>query len=136
MNILIDTGPIVAFLNKNDQYHRFVIEQMESFAAPFYTCEAVLTESFFLMSRISTGVEKLIELLETQHIQLQPVYNDHQAAIHQRIQTYSNIPMSLADACLVHMAENSKGASIFTLDSDFQVYRTSKGDLLNVVTPF
>ncbi|MDZ7755808.1 MAG: hypothetical protein U5K35_05275 [Rhodohalobacter sp.] len=59
MKILIDTGPIVAFMNRNDHFHSYVEEQMEKVAPPFYTCEAVITESFFLMSRISGGVQRL-----------------------------------------------------------------------------
>lgn len=136
MNILIDTGPIVAFLNKNDQYHSFVKENMSLLMAPFYSCEAVITESFFLMSRIPMGVEKLIELLEMQYILIQPVYSENQSSIHHLIQSYSNIPMSMADACLVQMTDQRKESSIFTLDSDFQIYRSLKGEHIQVIAPF
>ncbi|TVP98742.1 MAG: PIN domain-containing protein [Balneolaceae bacterium] len=136
MKILIDTGPIVAFLNKNDQFHSYVEQQMAAFPAPFYTCEAVITESFFLMSRIRDGANKLIELLTAQHIRIQSIYPEHQNAVHRRIQNYSNIPMSFADACLVQMAEDSDNSSIFTLDSDFLIYRTSGGNPLSLISPF
>lgn len=136
MNILIDTGPIVAFLNKNDQYHSFVKKNMSLLRAPFYSCEAVITESFFLMSRIPTGVDKLIELLEMQYILIQPVYSENQSSVHHLIQSYSNIPMSMADACLVQMMDQKKDSSIFTLDSDFQIYRSLKGERLQVIAPF
>jgi predicted nucleic acid-binding protein len=136
MSILIDTGPIVAFLNKNDQHHAFVEQQMRKHSPPFFTCEAVLTESFFLMSRIPNGVEKLIELLETQHIRMKAVYNDHQSSVHHLIQTYSNVPMSLADACLVQMAESMDSGTVFTIDSDFQIYRLSNGNPISLISPF
>lgn len=136
MKILIDTGPIDAFLNKNDQYHSYVGQQMAAFPAPFYTCEAVITESFFLMSRIRDGVKKLIELFAAQHIHIQSVYPEHQNAVHSFIRTYSNIPMSFADACLARMAEDSDNGSIFTLDSDFLIYRTSGGNPFSLISPF
>lgn len=138
MSILIDTGPIVAFLNKNDPYHSFVEEQMRKYPPPFFTCEPVLTESFFLMSRIPNGhgVEKLIELLETQHIRIKNVYQNHQTSVHRLIQNYSNVPMSLADACLVQMALNTERASVFSLDSDFQIYRLPNGNAISLISPF
>jgi len=136
MIIFIDTGPIVAFLNKNDQYHSHVEQQMAAFPAPFFTCEAVITESFFLMSRIRDGANKFIELLDAQHIQIQSVYPEHQNAVHRRIKNYSNIPMSFADACLIQMAEDSDNGSIFTLDSDFLIYRTFSGNPLSLISPF
>lgn len=136
MSIGIDTGPIVAFLNKNDQHHSFAEEQMRKYPPPFFTCEAVLTESFFLMSRIPNGVDKLIELLETQHIRIKNVYHNHQTSVHHLIQTYSNVPMSLADACLVEMAEETENALIFTLDSDFHIYRLPNGNPISLISPF
>lgn len=136
MKILIDTGPIVAFLNKNDQHHSYVEEQMRHFPPPFYTCEAVVTECFFLMSRVPQGEDKLIELLESSHIQLESIYTNQSKKIHRFVQQYSNIPMSFADACLVQIAEVSDVSLIFTLDKDFQIYRSSKGAPLSLISPF
>lgn len=136
MSILIDTGPIVAFLNKNDQHHDFVEDQMGKLPPPFFTCEAVLTESFFLMSRLPNGAEKLIELLETQHIRIKNVYQNHQTSVHRLIKNYSNVPMSLADACLVQMAEGTGSGPVFSLDSDFQIYRLPNGNPISLISPF
>jgi len=136
MKILIDAGPIVAFLNKNDQHHPFVEKQMRNYPPPFYTCEAVVTESFFLMSRIPRGEDKLIELLETSHIQLETSYSNHSKQIHELIKKYSNIPMSFADACLVQMAENTDNKSVFTIDRDFQIYRLPNGNPISLISPF
>ena len=135
MSIFIDTGPIVAFLNKNDQYHSFVVQEMRNYPPPFITCEAVITESFFLMSKLPNGVGKLIELLETEHILINTVYRDYLSSVHQLIQNYSNVPMSLADACLVQMAGEVTNASVFSLDSDFQIYRLPDGSSISLISP-
>ncbi|TVR18015.1 MAG: PIN domain-containing protein [Balneolaceae bacterium] len=136
MKIFIDTGPVVAFLNKNDQHHSFVEQQMRNYPPPFYICEAVVTESFFLMSRVPNGEEKLIELLETPHIQLESSYSNQPRQIHEFVKKYSNIPMSFADACLVQMAEKSKDSLIFTIDRGFQMYRSSNGNPLSLISPY
>jgi hypothetical protein len=83
-------------------------KKMSLSRAPFYSCEAVITESFFLMSRIPTSVDKLIELLKMQYILIQSVYSENQSYVHHLIQIYSNIPMSMADACLVQMTDQKK----------------------------
>ena len=136
MNILLDTGPIVAFLNKNDVHHNFVIEKMRNLTPPFTTCEAVLKESFFLMSRIPTGTARLIELLEAGKIELSDSYRTDSSKVHNLITGYANVPMSFADACLVQMASVEKDSAVFTLDRDFLIYRNQKGGMLSLICPF
>lgn len=135
MKTLLDTGPIVAFLNRNDHYHSYVVEQMGKIAPPFYTCEAVLTESFFLMGRIPNGVQRLTELLQSEKILVDFSFWEHRSKIYQLIGKYKNIPMSLADACLVVMADEARKSSIFTLDKDFLIYRLSSGDPPGLIYP-
>lgn len=136
MSILIDTGPIIDFLDGNDAYHHFVEEEMKALNSPLYTCEAVITESFFLLQRIPQGVARLIELIESDKIRISFDYSAHLKRVHWFIKKYTNVPMSFADACLVHMAEATESSRIFTLDSDFAIYRTSKGKPYSLISPF
>lgn len=114
MNVIVDTGPIVALLNKKDRYHGFVDEQMRSLQAPFYTCEAVITE------KIDSTFD----------------YPKHKSRVHQIIQSYNKLPASFADACLVSMFDTTPNASIFTLDSDFNIYRNFTGNTIPLISPF
>lgn len=136
MNVIVDTGPIVALLNKKDRYHGFVDEQMHSLQAPFYTCEAVITESFFLLQRVAHGTERLIELLDTEKIDFFFDYPKHKSRVHQIIQDYNKLPASFADAFLVSMFDTTPNASIFTLDSDFNIYRNFTGNTIPLISPF
>jgi predicted nucleic acid-binding protein len=135
MNIIIDTGAIVALLDENDQYHSFVDHKMRELSPPFYSCEAVITESFFLLQRIPQGVKKLISLLETDKITIHLSYNKYSSNIHEIITKYANLPASFADACLVQIYEITRKAHIFTLDADFNIYRTPGGEPLSLITP-
>ena len=120
----------MALLDKRDAHHSFVDEKMRILAPPFYTCEAVVTECFFLLQHIPQSIEKLAAFMETGKIKIPSGYRNHVKNIHRLIKQYTYIPMSFADACLVHMAETTRRANIFTLDRDFTVYRPLKA------TPF
>jgi uncharacterized protein len=135
VNVIIDTGPIVSFLNKNDMHHQFVVSEMAELKPPFYTCEAVITECFFLLQRIPSGADTLIKLLNSGKIISTFSYQDHKADVHKLINKYSDIPMSFADACIVRIAEATKRANIFTLDNDFTIYRISGGNKLSLISP-
>lgn len=136
MSIFIDTGPIIAFLDRNDAHHDFVEEEMKVMNSPLYTCEAVITESFFLLQRIPKGIASLIELIESDKIKISFDYSAHFKRVHWFIKKYTNVPMSFADACLVRMAETAESSRIFTLDSDFSIYRTSRGKPFSLISPF
>ena len=48
---------------------------------------------------------------------------EHIGALHRLLRKYRDTPMSLADACVVRMAEIHENHSVLTLDADFRVYR-------------
>jgi len=116
-------------------HHQFVVSEMGELKSPFYTCEAVITECFFLLQRIPNGTDTLIKLLNSGKIISSFSYQDHKADVHNLINKYSDKPMSFADACMVRIAEATKRANIFTLDIDFTIYRTSGGKKLSLISP-
>ena len=64
-HVIVDTGPLVAFLIKEEAQHRWVSDQFQRLPAPFVTCEPVLTETFFLLRRIPNGPTKFFALLDS-----------------------------------------------------------------------
>lgn len=138
MRILVDTGPLLAYLDKSDQWHRWAAKQFGNFKPPFYTCEAVMTEICFLLSRQNMNQDIVFSLVEQGEIIIKPVFSSKQMQGHVRniVNTYNNLPASFADACLVCMAEHAASdAKIFTLDNHFNIYRTAGGNPLSLISP-
>lgn len=120
---LIDTGPLVAFLNRREQHHEWACEQLRACPVPLLTCEAVLTEAFFLLRSAPGGGERIFELLHRGLIQVPFRLAEAEAALGRLFVQYRDLPISLADACLVRMAETIPGSTVLTLDRDFSIYR-------------
>ena len=134
MRILLDTGPLVALLNRRDALHARSIEQAGRLKPPFYSCEAVLTEAHFLLAGIPGGRDRLIELVSSDRINLSFSYASNRKRVDELMLQYRNVPISFADACLVCLAEQH-ACSIFTLDGDFRIYRKHRNEPLDVIMP-
>lgn len=134
MRVLLDTSPLVALLNRRDAFHAWSIEQASELPARLYTCEAVITEAHFLLAGVYQGNERLIQLMETEKLDLSFSVADHAKRIGTLMRTYGNVPMAFADACLVCMAEQ-EASRIFTLDSDFHIYRKYQKETLDLISP-
>lgn len=133
--VILDTGPLVAFLNGKDRYHDWTVEQWGQIQPPLLTCEAVVSEACFLLGRMSQGPLSVLELLRRQVLDLSFCLKDQVPAVAALLQKYDGIPMSLADACLVRMAELFEGSSILTLDAHFNVYRKNKRQVIPLLLP-
>ncbi len=133
--IIIDTGPLAAFLNKSDNYHAWALTQFSDLNPPFLTCEAVISEVCFLLRNTGNGVQNVFKLLERELIQIPFKLESESSAIINLMNKYSNIPMSLADACLVRMSEQISDSAVCTLDSDFRIYRKEKRKVIPVIIP-
>ncbi|WP_413175922.1 type II toxin-antitoxin system VapC family toxin [Anabaena azotica] len=133
--IIIDTSPLVALLDKSDSYHQWVTEKVKTLPPPFLTCDAVITESCFLLERAYNGQNILFSLLESGHLQLDFDLKNELSQIKGLMNRYQSVPMSLADACLVRMCELYDSNEIFTLDSDFLIYRKHKNQPISVIIP-
>jgi uncharacterized protein len=121
--IIIDTGPLVAYLQHQEAHHAWAEEQFKLLAAPFLTCEPVLVESCHLLRRCPKGAESLFALLDTGIIVVDFNLMDQRQSVSRLIRKYADLPISLADACLVRMAELHDKATVLTLDHHFQIYR-------------
>ena len=132
--IIIDTSPLVAFIDKSDNYHHWTVETWKKLRSPLLTCEAVIAESCFLLKNVPGGESSILSLLEAEAIAIPFNLSKEAKTIRQLMKQYESVPMSLADACLVRLSELTR-ASIFTLDSDFRIYRQFKNKVIPVIMP-
>ena len=123
MPAIVDTGPLVAFFDRSEQHHDWVAERIEQLEPPLLVCEPVLTEAMYLLSRYGRAEDALLELVDNGALGIAFRVEDHIGALRKLLHKYRDVPMSLADACVVRMAEIHDGHDILTLNSDFSVYR-------------
>jgi predicted nucleic acid-binding protein len=132
-NVLVDAGFLVALLSRRDSHHAWAAAQASNHALPWRTCEAVLSEAFHLLG--PPGVPALGALLLRRA--LLPAFdldNDLDSVL-KLLQKYANVPMSLADACLVRMSETFADPVIITTDSDFRIYRRHSRQMVPCLLP-
>jgi uncharacterized protein len=133
--VLIDSGPIVAVLRRRDQYHAWARAHFESSDQSFATCEAVISESHFLLQGTPGGAGALYALLERGIISVSFSLTRQLAETVRLIRRYSDVPISLADACLVRMAELEESTVVFTTDADFRLYRRNGRQVIPLIIP-
>lgn len=121
--VIIDTGPLVALLHRDDQYHDWARGEAEQLKAPFITCESVLSEAHFLLRGLPVARQGLLQLLEDGLIEVGFDLATERDAVIALLRRYANVPMSMADACLVRLSELRSESVTFTTDSDFNIYR-------------
>lgn len=133
--LIIDTGAIVAALRRKDQHHAWARAHFEASTTPFVTCEAVVSESFFLLERARDGKEALAGILEREIVVVRFSLPDELVETLRLLRRYHDTPMSFADACLVRMAEKTDDTVVFTTDSDFRTYRRNGRQVIPLILP-
>jgi uncharacterized protein len=133
--VILDTSPLVALINKRDTYHEWAKQKWSMIKPPLLTCEAVITESFFLFRNIPGGQETIIKFLERRAVIIDFDLEDELIHIQSLLNSYKSVPVSLADTCLVRMTELRDSSSVFTLDSDFQIYRKNRHQVIDLIFP-
>ena len=136
VRVLLDAGPLVAYLNRNDRHHAWAVECWTALFDPLWTCEAVLSEALFLLQSESADPESIVRLVERRVIRLDFVLDAHRSDVFRLLRKYADRPMSLADACLVRMAELVDPCQVFTTDKDFLVYRRKGRHVIPLLSPF
>src|ERR1700753_3613105 len=134
--IFVDSGPLVGFISSDDQHHRWAAKVWNSLFDPLWTCEAVLSEAIFLLQSNSISTEPLLQLFERGLVRIHFDVSSHQSDIWDLLRKYADQPMSLADACLVRMAELNENCQIFTTDRDFLIYRRKGRGVIPLLAPF
>ncbi|BDA80963.1 pilus biogenesis protein (plasmid) [Leptospira kobayashii] len=130
-DVLIDSGPIIALFNSSDSFHKPILKLFKSFKGTLITTWPVVTEVVYLLSFSVNAQTDFLEWIERGSINVQELNVADLKYIKQRMQKYSDLPMDLADASLMCVAEREGIQKIISIDSDFSIYKTLKGKFLN-----
>jgi len=133
--VILDTGPLVAFLKRQDLFHGWVRAEWANIEPPLLTCESVISEACFLLRNTYFGQETVISLINSNVIQVAFRLQEEAEVIQALLTRYQSVPMSLADACLVRMTEQYPESMVLTLDSDFRIYRKNRNQIISVIIP-
>ena len=133
--IILDTGPLVAYLAADEQHHAWATEQFARHDGPIITCEAVVSEAWFVLRHLPRHLRRLRAMLADGVFDLSFHLEEEAVAIGKLMERFDDVPMSLADACLVRLSELHSTVPLLTLDSDFKVYRRNGRQLIPVISP-
>lgn len=120
-SVIVDASFLVTVISRRDSHHRWVIELGERFPPPWKTCEAAISETFYLVGR--QGAFALVALLRRGAVAPAFRFEENAGVVVQLMQKYADVPMSFADACLVRMTEIHPDPVLLTTDADFRIYR-------------
>ncbi|HWF60577.1 MAG TPA: PIN domain-containing protein [Nitrospira sp.] len=125
--VLVDTGPLIALIHADDQHHGRCVAAFQELTEPLGTVWPVLTEAMYLLNFSWKAQDALWEMLDRGVIRVLPLADEDVSRMRVLMKKYKDLPMDLADAALVAVAEREKIRRIFTLDRrDFEVYRPTK----------
>ncbi len=134
--VFLDTGPLVALLRERDQFHQWVKVELSKENFRFITCEAVLTETLFITKNALPVVNAISSMINQNLIEIKSALISNEEQVFELLNKYRDQKTSLADISLLVLYNDIEDASIFTTDSDFLVYRDSKGKPLNLISPY
>ena len=132
-SVLVDAGFVVALLSRRDSHHPWAMAQAPGLAPPWNTCEAALSEAFHLLG--ARGAPALRALLRRGSVAIAFDLAGDLEPVLKLMQKYADVPMSLADACLVRMTETLADPVILTTDTDFRIYRRHSRHVVPCVMP-
>ena len=131
MNGIADTGFLVAFANRRDEFFPWAHALAESSHKPLLTCEAVLAETAFdlkdsapTLKLVARGLVRLAFDLGSQFAELAKL-----------ARPYADRQPDLADLCLIRMSELGPKLPLITIDGDFRVYRRNRLKRIPVIMP-
>jgi uncharacterized protein len=123
---LLDTGVIVALLDRSEKFHQACADALHEILAPLITCEAVIAESCYLLRSLPGAPEAVLENVSAGIFQIPFQLSRDAPGVKQVLRKYRDREIDLADACLIRLADEFETPDIFTLDKDFAIYRWRK----------
>ena len=133
--VIVDTGPLVALLNRREAQHDWTRARLAEIKPPLLTCEAVLSEACFLLRSVHSGPSAVMATLSSGLAEIAFSLEEQAPNVKELMERFSSVLMSLADACIVRMAETLPGSSVLTFDSDFFIYRKNRNEAIPVMLP-
>jgi predicted nucleic acid-binding protein len=133
--VLADAGPLVALFNFKDTYHRWAFARFREFDEPLVTAEPIFTEALHLLQRVPRGVEKLLALWQRGLLVLSFSAELEKEALLPLMRRFASVHISFADACLIRLSEIHAQSRIWSLDTDFRIYRRHGRQTIPLVMP-
>jgi predicted nucleic acid-binding protein len=133
--VLLDSSVIVALLDKRERFHERCVRVLDELEQPIATCEAVISESCYLLRMIPNASDRILANVEEGHFQIPFQLTRSAASVHAILSKYRDLPAGFADACLVHMADELDTGDILTLDRDFAHYRWRRTRSFRMLIP-
>jgi len=131
---ICDTGPLVAYLNRNDPYHAWAVAVMKQVRSPMLTTEPVLTEVAYFLRTDRVDVDVLFQLFERDAVRLDSPVATHWPRLRTLMARYSQ--MDLADASIVVLSERHPRSQVVTVDrADFSIYRRNDRQVIDFIAP-
>ena len=134
MRVVVDTGPLVALVDRHEKHHAWACAQFASVRPPLLTCEAVIAEATYLLRSAGVDATAVLDLLERGAVRVSFDLATEVASVATLMRRYSP-RMDLADACLVRMTEQARNVRVLTLDGDFLFYRRNGRQTIAVTMP-
>ena len=132
MKHILDAGPLIASLNRQDEHHRWAVQTLGRLGPPFYSCAEAMAEAAALTGQPAA----IVEMIAAREIVLAFDLAEQAAGVLLLLKKYSDSQMDLADACIVRMTELTRDCRVITVDRrDFSIYRRNGRDLIPLVVP-
>ena len=132
---LLDTGALFAYLSADDQDHAWATAQLDAIPGAFLTCEPVLVEATYLIGQRSGNLDGFWSFLHRGIVQVPFRLETDFESVAALMRRYADVPMDLADACLVRMSELHRDCKVLTTDSDFKFYRRLSRQVIPLICP-
>jgi uncharacterized protein len=131
--VLLDTGAIVALLDRSENAHHACAEAVNELQAPLITCEAVIAETCYLLRNLRGAPEAVIENVVAGIFQIPFQLSREAAGVKHLLRKYKDRKIDLGDACLICLADEFESGDILTLDKDFTIYHWGKNKPFHIL---
>jgi predicted nucleic acid-binding protein len=131
----MDTGVIVALLDRSERHHARCVTVMEGLERPLVTCEAAIAESCYLLRGLPGAADTVLENVERGVFQIPFQLSRVAAAVRSILRKYRDLSPDFADACLIQLADELDTGDILTLDRDFELYRWRRNRPFHLLVP-
>jgi predicted nucleic acid-binding protein len=132
---LLDTGVIVALLDRSERHHRACVEAVAEVTGQMITCEPVIAESCYLLRGIPGAAEAIVENVASGTFQIPFQLAAIARPVQRILRKYGARKVDLADACLIQLANELRTGEILTLDRDFEIYRWGRNQPFHLLAP-
>jgi predicted nucleic acid-binding protein len=132
-SVIVDASFVIALLRPRDRHHSWAVDRSHEYGRPWHTCEAVISEIFFLLGPLARPT--LSQMLSRERLVISFELSRDLDSVLSLLEKYADVPMSIADACLVRMSEILPRPVVLTTDSDFRVYRRHGRKTIPYVLP-